>query len=65
MQCYCKLQHMLPYFCPCTVGLEFMSWKYCSNIWQTWGSCSVVPLKIFVGWATMHLAPTTIGLYVR
>jgi len=30
------------------------------------GHCSVGRVaKISAGWATMHLAPTTIGLYVR
>ena len=36
----------------------------------SWGRCSVGqvghgPPKILVGWATMHLAPPIIGLYVR
>jgi len=32
-----------------------------------WGRCRVGhgPPKILVGWATMHLAPPIIGLYVR
>jgi len=51
-------------------GKEYSIEQVSVVTYVAWGRCSVGrvrhgPPKILVGWATMHLAPPIIGLYVR